>query len=211
MASKVPGFSSAVGYWGPNAYCRVSQDETAAKIRALLQDQLFMNGRPVFLWQPVASTTAGVVACTCDKDTSQTADYKCMSCYGMRFVPGYEKFLFETIHFSSAEAGSYTLTTASIDRSKKPNRVIIAAGSTTAVIETTDKAFSNVRGRLAACPGVLHRCRRDVDHRGPHCIGGLHRFSRYHHRGRQACRDRFHSVPHHARTRQCEHGGEPVL
>jgi hypothetical protein len=102
-----------------------------------------MNGRPVFLWQPVLPETPGVVACTCDKNTTQNADYKCMSCHGVRFTPGYLKFLHETVHFSSAEAGSFTLTTAQLDLTKKPNRVIIAPGSTTGTIVTSDKAFVN--------------------------------------------------------------------
>jgi len=146
MAAKLPGFSNAVGYWGNDPNCRLRADQTAAKVRVLLQDQLRLNGKPAALWLPVAPTTAGVVACTCDKDTSQNSDFKCMTCFGMRYAPGFLKFGYSTLHFSSAEASSFTLTTAALDLRKKPNRIQISSGATSAIIETQDKAFDNPAG-----------------------------------------------------------------
>lgn len=143
MAAKVPGFANAVGYWGRNPACRIVTDQTAAKIRALLQDQLLANGRPVWLWQPVSSATPDVVACTCDKNTTQSADFKCLSCLGSKFAPGYLKFLHTTLHWSSAAAGGYTLVNAALDYTKKPNRVQLIPGQATGTITTTDRAFSN--------------------------------------------------------------------
>lgn len=143
MAQKVQGFSQAVGYWGRNPNCRLNDDQTAAKIRALLQDQLILNGRPVWLWQPVLPTTPGVVPCTCDKNTTQNSDYKCMSCFGTKLAPGYTKFMFETLFFCSAEASLFTMTGAAIDTTKKPSRIVCAPGSVSAVITTPDKVFAN--------------------------------------------------------------------
>ena len=169
---KVPGFASAVGYWGRSPACTVALDQTAAKIRALLQDQLLANGLPVVAWIPVTDAggtgggalnggtgtgaapipgevvTPGVVPCTCDKNTSANSDYKCISCYGTRLVPGYTKFLYQTLFFSSAEVVSapFVLTGCEVDYTKKPNRVRLAAGATTGTIVTTDKAFANLAG-----------------------------------------------------------------
>lgn len=142
---RVPGYQNAVGYWGNDPHCRLEDDQTAAKIRALLQDELRLNGSPVSLWQPVLSTTAGAVACTCRKDTTANSDYKCLTCYGTQYAPGYLKFLNETLFYCSAEAALFTLTNAVVDTTKKPNRIRIADGQTTGVIVTTDKAFSNPR------------------------------------------------------------------
>jgi hypothetical protein len=140
---KVRGNPLAVGYWGNDPHCRILQEETAAKIKALLQDKLIAMGRPVELWLPVTAATPGVVACTCDKNTRPGSDYKCLSCYGMRFVPGYLRFLHETIFFSSAEAGSFTLTNCEVDTSIKPNRIRLTSTAVTGTVVTTDKPFDN--------------------------------------------------------------------
>src|SRR3990167_10224931 len=104
------------------------------------------NGRPVFLWQPVLSTTVGVVACTCEKDTTQNSDVKCLSCCGVKLAPGYLRFLHETLFFVSAESALFTLTSTSLDLRKKPNRIQLSAGMATGTIVTQDKAFANPRG-----------------------------------------------------------------
>jgi hypothetical protein len=147
MPFKVAGAPSAVGYWGRDPHCRLTQEETAQKERALLQDQLRTNGHPVTLWQPIQSSgdliTPGIVPCTCRKDTTQNSDTKCLSCYGMQFVPGFLKFMHETIFFSSAEAASFLIVGGNVDITKKPNRIQIAPGQTNATIITTDKAYVN--------------------------------------------------------------------
>lgn len=172
MVQKVPGFSSAVGYWGRSAACTVALNQTAARIRALLQDQLLANGLPVVAWIPVTDAggtgggalnggtgtgaapipgeviTTPVVPCTCDKNTTANSDVKCISCFGTRLVPGYNKFLYETLFYSSAEVQSapFTLTGCELDFSKKPNRVRLSPGATTGTIVTTDKPFANPAG-----------------------------------------------------------------
>lgn len=145
MTGKLIGRSAhlATGYWGRNIYCRVRSDQTAEKVLVQNQEKLVAMGRPALLWLPVAATTAGVVACTCDKDTTQNSDYKCMTCFGARYAPGYLKFAHETLHWSSAEHASFTLTDVEVDRTKKPNRLRLAAGEVTGTLVTQDKDFTN--------------------------------------------------------------------
>jgi hypothetical protein len=148
----------AVGYWGGNIRCRIQSEQIPDKIKVLLQDKLLGMGRPMFLWLPVTDLPAeqlaslmngtSLVPCTCDKETSKTSDDRCFSCYGARQIPGYLKFLHQTLFFASAEAVSapFTLTDCLLDRQVKPNRVLMNTGATTATIETTDKPYTNPDG-----------------------------------------------------------------
>jgi len=142
------------GYWGSDPHSRLVAERTADKVRKLLEDQLRTNGRPVWVWMPVYEASVGTVPCSCDKETTKTADYKCLSCYGHRFIPGYRKFMHETLFFASAEYAGYVgpypptqapfvLTGVSIDTRKKPHRLQLNAGVTSGTIVTPDKPFSN--------------------------------------------------------------------
>lgn len=141
-------------YWGRDPHQRLDLERTAEKIKKGLQDQLRMNGRFVSLWLPVPGSGAGTVPCTCDKDTTQNSDFKCISCFGARFVPGFFKFLHSTVFFASAESAGYAgpypasqppfvLASVNIDRTKKPNRLVLAPGATTGTITTPDKPYAN--------------------------------------------------------------------
>ena len=131
------------GYWAPDPHARLEAERTADKVRKLLEDQLRLNGRPVWVWQPVIGGATGTVACTCDKETTSTSDYKCLTCYGHRYAPGYWKFGHETVFFASAEYAGFTLTNTAVDLRKKPNRLQLASGATTGTIVTPDKTFVN--------------------------------------------------------------------
>lgn len=133
----------AVGHWSRDLHCRILQEQTPDKIKELLEDKLIAMGRPVELWLPVASTDEGVIACTCDKDTRPGSDFRCLSCHGMRSVPGYWRFLHELIYAASAEYADFTLTNVIRDLSKKPNRLRLATTALTGTIVTNDKAFAN--------------------------------------------------------------------
>lgn len=106
MPNKVPGYPGAVGYWGRSSYKRVQDEQTAGKVRALLQDKLLTRGQPAHLYLPV---TTGTV-CTCRKDTNQVNDRPCPQCYGTGFVPGYARFLHETLFFTASQVSSLTIT-----------------------------------------------------------------------------------------------------
>lgn len=97
--NKVPGAPKAVGYWGRSPWERIEQEQSAEKIVALNKDKLIARGKPACLWQPV---TDGIV-CTCRKDTTKTNDKPCPECYGTGFVPGFTKFLHETLFFTASQ------------------------------------------------------------------------------------------------------------
>jgi hypothetical protein len=137
------GGHTAVGYWGRNPHCRIKQEQTGDKIKVLLQDKLIAMGRPTELWLPVKETTPGTVPCTCDKDTRPASDFRCLSCYGTRKVPGYLRFLHETIFAASAEYASLTLVSVERDLDIKPNRLRLTSTATTGTITTPDKPFAN--------------------------------------------------------------------
>lgn len=141
-------------FWGRDPHATLEADRTPEKVRKGLEDQLRTNGRPAWLWLPVLGSSVGTVPCTCDKDTTQSSDFKCLSCYGARFAPGFRKFLHETVFWASAEANGYAgpyppvqapfaLTNITVDRTKKPNRLMIASGATTGMIVTVDKPYAN--------------------------------------------------------------------
>ena len=136
----------APGYWAPDPHARLQAERTPDKVRRSLEDQLRTNGHPIWVWLPVTSGAAGTVACTCDKDTTSSADYKCITCYGHRFAPGYLKFLHETLFFCSAEQANFTLTNVAVDLRKKPNRLQLTAGAVSGTIVTPDKSFANAAG-----------------------------------------------------------------
>jgi len=96
--NKVPGAPKAVGYWGRSPYDRIEQEQSADKVKALLQDKLVARGQSVCLWLPVTSG----IQCTCRKDTNKSNDRPCPECYGTGFVPGYTKFLHETLFFTAS-------------------------------------------------------------------------------------------------------------
>lgn len=146
MTQKIRNAHLAVGHWSRDLHCRIQQEQTAEKLKALLWDKLLATGRRVSLWLPVRDSTPGLVDCTCVKDTRQASDFRCMSCYGTKSIPGFVKFLHETIFFSSAEFAGFTLTNVEIDRSIKPNRLRLTSAATTGTIITPDKAFTNPEG-----------------------------------------------------------------
>ena len=145
MAQKVPGSSRAVGHWSRNLHCRIGQEAVSDKVKALLQDKLVAMGRPVELWLPVGEADTGVVACTCDKNTRPGSDYKCLSCFGTRFAPGYRRFLHETLFASSAQYDDFTLTGVERDLTIKPNRLRLLRTGLTGTIVTPAQAYANPR------------------------------------------------------------------
>lgn len=134
--------NKAVGVWATPRRPVVLR-QTAEAIRVLLQDKLLMMGKYVSLYLPVTADTPGVVACTCVKDTTQSADKTCRSCYGCHYCPGFTKFLHETQFWCSAEFSSFTVTTnVVVDTKLKPNRVKITDGQTSGTFTTQTKTFT---------------------------------------------------------------------
>lgn len=141
MPNKFRRKQLAVGHWG-SPHRRIELDQTAAKVRVWLQDKLIARGRFVQLYLPAAAGS-GNIACTCVKNTTDSAERTCLSCYGTKFIPGYTRFLTANRYWASAEVAAFTLTDALITTSKKANVIVIAEGATTGIIETQDKNFTD--------------------------------------------------------------------
>lgn len=142
MNKKLSGSHLAVGAWS-NPWKRTNAEQMASKIRVLLQDKLITRGRFVDLYVPVSSNTAGVVQCSCVKETNSTADKTCLSCHGTRYAPGFLKFLTETIFFDVAENANFTLSNTELYTGHKPNQIVLSSGQTSGTVETSDKSFTN--------------------------------------------------------------------
>ena len=132
----------AVGYWS-SPWRRIELEQTPAKVRVWLQDKLTARGRLCELYLPVDASTPGVVACTCVKDTTQSADRACLSCHGTLRAPGYLKFLHESHFWCSAEDSSFVLTNTSVSTTKKANVIILNDGATSGTVVTQDKPYTN--------------------------------------------------------------------
>lgn len=127
----------------------------------LLQDKLVTMGHWVELYTPVTSTTPGVVACSCTKNTTDNADRACLSCNGVKLAPGYHKFGHETLFWCSAEETDFDLTNMAIDTRKKSHVLSMVEGQTTGVVETQDKAYDNTDAQDYDLR--LHAFKRDAD------------------------------------------------
>jgi len=131
----------ASGHWSnPNCYIRLNQ--VADSILALLTDKLVAQGKWVDLWLPVASTTAGVVICSCVKNTTESSDRSCLSCHGTKLAPGYQKFLHETQFWCSAEEASFTLTNIVRLDAKKANVLVLDPAATSGIVQTQVKTYA---------------------------------------------------------------------
>ena len=147
--NKVPGAHMAVGYWGRSMRCRISQEQTIPKIRAMLQDQLLGGGVRAELWMSVHDVRDGEVAapgtlkCTCVKASGKHADRRCLSCHGINYVPGYRKFGYETL-WASSVTPSLTTQDVTLNTVLKPHRWELSETATTGSIETTDVYFTRM-------------------------------------------------------------------
>lgn len=157
---KIPGAPSAVGYWGRDMRCRISQEQTLPKMRALLQDQLLGGGLQAALWMSVHDVRDGDVAapgtlkCSCVKASGQHADRRCLSCHGINYIPGYRKFGYETLWVSSISPG-LVKQNVQLNTVLKPNRLELVQSATTGSVETDDLFFTRLH------PLMLWEARND--------------------------------------------------
>ena len=143
MTNKFDSKHLAVGYWAGSPWKRIECEQTPAKVRVWQQDQIRARGVPVYLYLPVTSATPNVTECTCVKEGTSTADRPCMSCYGTKLVPGYTRYLHQTVWVASAYADTYTLSNVALDTTKKPHRLVLTGTSLSGTIVTTDQAYTN--------------------------------------------------------------------
>lgn len=142
MPNKFPGRHLAVGLWS-SPWRTIRNEAVATKIRVQLQDKLISRGMWAYLYTPVAPTDSGVIVCTCDKDTTKSSEYPCLSCYGTKFAPGYKLFLSDPQFWCSAELNNFTLANVVNWTLIKPNRLILAPNATSGTITTQDKPYNN--------------------------------------------------------------------
>lgn len=149
IVTKVPGkpkvssSRNAVGYWGRNIQKRVDIEETPEKIRALLQDKLNARGKTAFLWQQVTEDTPDVLACSCVKDTTDKADVACLSCYGVKLIPGYKRFLHDT-PFLASVSPNISLTNVTLDTNIKPHRLLLSDSQLSGTITSFPIPYDNI-------------------------------------------------------------------
>jgi hypothetical protein len=143
MNQKFKGYHQAPGYWGRSPAKIIDSYQIIENIRVLLQDKLTARGEPAKLWLPVDELTPDTIQCTCVKNTGDTAQRLCPSCYGVSLVPGLLKFGCQTLYFDVAEYTTFTLTGVERDTVTKPNMFEISDSLTSGTIETPDKTFTN--------------------------------------------------------------------
>lgn len=134
--NKLPGFGLAVGYWGRNGSQHIQALQTAQRVLVLNRDKIQAMGLPFNVWTRL--TTASEprsVQCSCFRETTQQSDSPCLSCYGMRWQPGFLRFGYRTTFYSSIHT-DLTLTGVVKDTVNTPNRLVLAPGVLTGTIVT---------------------------------------------------------------------------
>ena len=129
--------SGAVGYWGRDIFRRVLAEQEQAKQRALLADQVFAGGIRTELWKGLVSGTQ----CACHKLTNQASDRKCMACHGTGYVPGYQKFGYNTLYMSAVDTGN-VLTNVRVTTEFKSSKIELSPAALTGTIVSPDKPFT---------------------------------------------------------------------
>jgi hypothetical protein len=133
---KIKGAANAVGYWGRDAATHIAALQTSERVLALNRDKVFAMGLPFRLWNRlVTPTQPHEVQCSCWKDTTQQSDAPCLSCYGLRYQPGYYRFGYHTI-FSSSIHNDLVLTNVELNKTITPFRLQLATGQISGTILT---------------------------------------------------------------------------
>lgn len=154
---KIRGAPNAVGYWGRDAATHIAALQTSERVLALNRDKVFAMGLPFHLWtRLITPTLPHEVQCSCWKDTTQQSDAPCLSCYGLRYQPGYYRFGYHTI-FSSSTHNDLVLTNIELNKTITPFRLQLAAGATTGTILMPSYTVTNTNlgqweARLDAFP-----------------------------------------------------------
>ena len=145
MGGKVPGSPGAVGYWGRDPNVRIELEQIPGKVRALLQDKLESRGKNVFLWIESTEDSPNSLICSCVKVEADKPDVTCNSCYGTGIIPGYVKFLHETLFMSSISPG-LSLTNLVLDTNIKPFRLVLADNQISGSATSPRLQYSNPMG-----------------------------------------------------------------
>lgn len=125
---------AVISDWG------LGNDDLWARLVLRHEELLATSGVKAQLWEQYGSGTL----CTCIKPETGQVNQRCPSCWGSRFIGGYEKFGFCTINI--AASNSSLVITNGVVKQLFPDRVEIASGQTSASILTPKYAITQSFG-----------------------------------------------------------------
>lgn len=132
---KIKGAPNAVGYWGRDMATHVAALQTGERVLALNRDKVFGMGLPFRAWLRVQAPMDRSVQCSCWNETAQQSDVPCLSCYGHRLQPGFVRFGYQTIFYSSIH-NDLQLTNLQLNKVVTPFRLELTPGATTGSLVT---------------------------------------------------------------------------
>lgn len=97
--------SLASGFWGPGGpKPRMLADQVVERITKSNADFIRM-GVVSDLWIAPFDNQDKLPTCSCVKVTNQSADIRCNKCHGLKLIPGYVKWGYNTCFYSAVEVG----------------------------------------------------------------------------------------------------------
>ena len=101
MANPPDRTSLAAGYWGRSPKDTALSTQIVERITKSNADLIRGMGFVADIWVNPTENVALLPQCSCVKNTSQSADQRCQKCYGTKRVPGFVKWGFNTLYYSS--------------------------------------------------------------------------------------------------------------
>lgn len=145
-----PRSSLAAGYWGGNPKDIMMSDQKIEQIRA--NNEAFLKMSPVAdIWVKPRKNLDSLPVCSCVKVTNQSADIRCMKCFGVKKIPGYVKWGYNTCFFSavgngladSSDTGQNLPSSIAKDTTTTRQVLILAPGVIASEFQTPDFAVDN--------------------------------------------------------------------
>lgn len=101
-----PGYNGRLdaGYWGPSAKATMVESQIPERIIKANKDSLGM-GVAAQIWVAPVMNLEHLPTCGCVKATNQSADVRCAKCHGLKRIPGYVKWGYDTHFFSAVAIG----------------------------------------------------------------------------------------------------------
>jgi len=134
-----------MSYWGNFPRENLTHGWTVVdKMRNLNSTLLKVSRMRSYLWRRKSSGTD----CSCFGEHSQSHDRKCLSCYGTRYIGGYDRYGHTTFHLAAPDT---TLTLSSgVERLDRltPTRIGLKHGKIVGTIITSDVLITNDLGSV---------------------------------------------------------------
>lgn len=140
----------AAGYWGQSPKSTMLADQVVERITKSNKDWVRM-GVITDLWVPPTLNTDQLPVCGCVKTTNQSADVRCAKCTGLKLIPGYVKWGYNTCFYSAVNAGftgeadaGFNLPTGIVKNvSTTLHTLALAPGTLSASFQTQDFGVNN--------------------------------------------------------------------